>query len=622
MLMLLSSADAVWDSYPSGWTPILDNYMWGGSQGHMSVLKRISDGTETSTVTAGTVGTERTAHAVWVVDGNGVDFTVSTPDIGTPTKVADTSTINLPAVTVSHGAADYLVFPLIGRNGGAGAVVDTLPAGYTTMLEAGSGVGSVEAGLWVGQQRVAVTSVEDPGSLTYVGSWSARRIGAVTVAVLAETSAGVAAGDHAHTEDDVSDITTLSQKATPVDADRVKIYDSEDSDTYKWSELGDLPGGGGGGGDLTDLDDVTITGTPADNEVVAYDTSTSEFINQTAAEAGLAAASHTHTESDVTDLDHWTETDHDALDHTGLTGVGGAAELDDLTDVDLSTPPSDNQILRFDDGSSTWLPEDLPAAGAFDLDDADDVVITSVQDGDVVTWDSGTSKWVNEAPSGGGGGAVPAWITHLAERDDTADADDDEFDDGSLSGSWTTVTPTGTATLTEARGVLSGVVVNQAGGDCAAIVKPIRAGLLDTTVTVEIAVRFLHSSVQGLFLGPVFSVGSDVTDAVIWQMTFFSGGGTFDMRSGTFTNVSTDHNQPGNAAGYSITPFMYQRFEFHSTSGFKQFWSPGGNRFSSFGGGYQANPLGGNPTHYGIGFSSFGASVEKLFDIEYFRVIS
>ena len=41
-------------------------------------------------------------------------------------------------------------------------------------------------------------------------------------------------------------------------------------------------------GALNDLTDVVISGVPADNEVVAYDTATSKFINQTAAEAGLA----------------------------------------------------------------------------------------------------------------------------------------------------------------------------------------------------------------------------------------------------------------------------------------------------------------------------------------------
>jgi hypothetical protein len=38
---------------------------------------------------------------------------------------------------------------------------------------------------------------------------------------------------------------------------------------------------------LNDIGDVTITGTPADNELLAYDTTTGAFINQTASEAGV-----------------------------------------------------------------------------------------------------------------------------------------------------------------------------------------------------------------------------------------------------------------------------------------------------------------------------------------------
>lgn len=41
---------------------------------------------------------------------------------------------------------------------------------------------------------------------------------------------------------------------------------------------------------LASLSDVTISGVPADNELLAYDHSTSEWINQTAAEAGIVAA--------------------------------------------------------------------------------------------------------------------------------------------------------------------------------------------------------------------------------------------------------------------------------------------------------------------------------------------
>ena len=48
------------------------------------------------------------------------------------------------------------------------------------------------------------------------------------------------------------------------------------------------------GYELTELHGVTIDGTPADNEVLAYDTTSGLWINQTAAEAGLATSTHTH----------------------------------------------------------------------------------------------------------------------------------------------------------------------------------------------------------------------------------------------------------------------------------------------------------------------------------------
>jgi hypothetical protein len=54
------------------------------------------------------------------------------------------------------------------------------------------------------------------------------------------------------------------------------------------------PAGSIGTVTLDDLNDVVITGTIADNEVLSYDTTSSQWINQTAAEAGLAESSHTH----------------------------------------------------------------------------------------------------------------------------------------------------------------------------------------------------------------------------------------------------------------------------------------------------------------------------------------
>ena len=46
---------------------------------------------------------------------------------------------------------------------------------------------------------------------------------------------------------------------------------------------------------IVELNDTTITGTPADNEILAYDSSSSKWINQTATEAGFAASATTDT---------------------------------------------------------------------------------------------------------------------------------------------------------------------------------------------------------------------------------------------------------------------------------------------------------------------------------------
>ncbi|MDP7151180.1 MAG: head decoration protein [Paracoccaceae bacterium] len=52
---------------------------------------------------------------------------------------------------------------------------------------------------------------------------------------------------------------------------------------------------------LDDIGNVTISA-PSDNEVLAYNAGTGTFLNQTATEAGLAAASHSHAISNVTGL--------------------------------------------------------------------------------------------------------------------------------------------------------------------------------------------------------------------------------------------------------------------------------------------------------------------------------
>lgn len=92
------------------------------------------------------------------------------------------------------------------------------------------------------------------------------------------------------------------------------------------------------GYELNELHDVNA-GSPSDNNLLAWDSATSMWTNQTAAQAGLAAVSHTHAQSDITNL----STDLAAkasLSGATFTGVvkgmipeeiGGSVNLDTYT---------------------------------------------------------------------------------------------------------------------------------------------------------------------------------------------------------------------------------------------------------------------------------------------------
>jgi len=60
------------------------------------------------------------------------------------------------------------------------------------------------------------------------------------------------------------------------------------------------------------------------------------------------------------------------------TGLGGAASMDDLSDADTTTnPPTDGQVLTWDNASGNWVPEDASGGGASALGDLTDVDTTT-----------------------------------------------------------------------------------------------------------------------------------------------------------------------------------------------------------------------------------------------------
>lgn len=111
---------------------------------------------------------------------------------------------------------------------------------------------------------------------------------------------------------------------------------------------------------------------------------------------GYAPISHTHTESDITDLG------------TYLTDIAGES-IFDLSDV--SGTPTLNQILSWD--GAQFLPIDPPSGGGGVnvLDDLSDVSIPSVNDNDILQYNSGTGQW---EPA-----VLPPSVTSLAALTDT-----------------------------------------------------------------------------------------------------------------------------------------------------------------------------------------------------------
>lgn len=65
-------------------------------------------------------------------------------------------------------------------------------------------------------------------------------------------------------------------------------------------------------------------------------------------------------------------------------------------------------LLRAPDGVVVKVGNELrtQAGSGGSLAGLSDVVLTAPTDGQVLTYDSATSKWVNETPTGGGGGGT------------------------------------------------------------------------------------------------------------------------------------------------------------------------------------------------------------------------
>ncbi len=129
-----------------------------------------------------------------------------------------------------------------------------------------------------------------------------------------------------------------------IDSANEKLFRCSATGPDVWTEVSV---GGGGGGDLGDLSDVTITAISS-GEVLKWDGAA--WINQTLAETGIAPASHTHLEADVTDLGSYSVVGHTHVEGD-ITDLAHVITVRKNTGADVGT----RARLNFIEGANIVL---------------------------------------------------------------------------------------------------------------------------------------------------------------------------------------------------------------------------------------------------------------------------
>lgn len=214
---------------------------------------------------------------------------------------------------------------------------------------------------------------------------------------------------------------------------------------------------------------------------------------------------------------------------------------------------------------------------------------------------------------------VPGWVRYLGGRlpDETPDPNDDFFTDGSIG--WASITPSGTATWTENRDVLSVVFDGQSSGDVCAQVKSVTGGV-SVGDSIETAVSIFPQGAQNYYYyGLCFADGATETDNMIYGGFFVDNGHHLKhavVGPGTFTNLPETYNQNLFSTGAHAAP-LFLRFTYVSSNTWKKEVSPDGVTWSQLGASNSSGTL--TPTHVGLVVGTKGAGNPGVGSFHYFR---
>lgn len=190
---------------------------------------------------------------------------------------------------------------------------------------------------------------------------------------------------------------------------------------------------------------------------------------------------------------------------------------------------------------------------------------------------------------------------------------DDEFDDDSLDGALTTVTPTGTASWSEGDGQLGVEFYSQTASDVVGIVKTIGS----LTPAAEVTTYARRSGYNSYSMsGVVLADGTTANDKVVLAGTYTTAATTYSFfRSGTWTNVANTYSNTLIDSGSNP---WYSRLRWVAINQWEAEWSIDGVVWTDLGVATQAYTM--VPTHVGLWVSSWGGTSRNLASFDYLRV--
>lgn len=296
--------------------------------------------------------------------------------------------------------------------------------------------------------------------------------------------AGIAATSHTHVLADVTDVTATATELNYVDGVTSSIQTQLNGKAAT-----------GHNHTLDGLSNVTIT-TNAAGEILKWNGSA--WINNTLAEAGIAAASHTHTVSDITDI------------------TATAAELNKLDGVTATTTE-----LNYTDGVTSNIQTQLNGKASTShnhtLDGLSNVTVTSNSAGEILKW-SGTA-WVNNTLAEAGIQPAGSYLTSESDTLETVTSRGSTSSNAIGITNNTASSSTGTGALTVTGGVGIGGALNVGG---------------NTIITGNLTVNGTTTTVNS----NTVNIGDNIIVLNADETGAPSQDGGFEIERGTSANVS------------------------------------------------------------------------------------